>query len=238
MTFNELLQNMLRFLNFPEDAPFKDTRDFLQKAGLCRYELILSEGENKSYSLYSKQEALERQARGMPVGSWLLSAAAPMDENKAHTLMTDPKIARERVVFPEDGDDSETGGSARFRQAFRAALAWFQEFMAGCASGSMDIETLNSHRTIRKLILEFRPSKDPMNPILAPIGMPEEEFDDDIKRRMLALWIYPFIFTGNGRELSKIRRCQHCGAYFLGRRVSATFCTTKCRMARHYASRT
>ena len=237
MAANELLQNMIRFLNFPEDAPFETMRDFLQKAELCRYELILSEDDQKSYSLYTKQEVLARRAEGLPVGLWLTEAATPIDENKTYTLLTDPAFARERVVFPEPGDNSETGGIARFRQAFRSALTWFQNFMAGCAAGSMDIETLNTHKTSRKLIMEFRPSKDPMNPILAPIGMSEDELDGDIKRRMLAVWVYPFIFAGNGRELSKVRRCQHCGTYFLGQRVSATFCTSKCRMAHYYANR-
>ena len=173
MTFNELLHSMIKFLNFPKDASFEDMRNFLQEAGLCRYEFILPGDDANSHSLYTKQEVLTRQAEGFPVGSWLSQAVEPVAESKTYTLLTDPKFARESVIFPEDGDDSETGGTARFRQAFRSVVIWFQDLMAGCAAGNVDIEALNTHRTTHKLIMEFRPSKDPMNPILAPIGMSE-----------------------------------------------------------------
>ncbi len=236
-TQKELLQTILRFLNFSEDATFSDMRDFLLETGLCRYELILSESENKSYSLYSRQEVLAREAEELPVNITLSQAAEPVDESKPYTLLTDPRFARERVIFPEDGDDSESGGTARFRKAFRSVISWFRLFMAGCASGVVDVETLNRFRTTRKLIMEFKAAKDPLNPILIPIGERKGELDDIIERRILAEWVYPFIFTDSGHELARVHRCRNCGQYFLGKRASATFCTTKCRMAHYYASR-
>lgn len=241
MTRNDLLQSILRFLNFPEDATFMDMREFLLETGLCRFELKLSGNESETYSLYSRQAVLARKAEGLPVGFDISLAAAPVDESKAHTLLSDPKDSRERIVFPDDGPDdgdgSESGETARFRRAFRSAVGWFRLFMAGCASGVVDVETLNKFRTTRKLIMEFKGTKDPMNPILVPVGKIEDEPDDIIERRILAEWIYPFIFTDNGHELSHVHRCRNCGAYFLGKRASATFCTTKCRMAHYYVSR-
>ena len=237
MTFQDLLQTILRFLNFPEDASFADMRNFLLETGLCRYYLILSENEDKYYSLYSRQEVLARKAEGLPLDHCLSDAVEIIDENKTYSPLSDPRYAQERVVFPEDGDDSETGGATRFRKAFRSAVSWFRLFMAGCASGVVDTDTLNKFGSTRKLLMRFKNSKDPLNPILVPIGKGKEDMDDIIQRRVLTEWVYPFIFTDNGLELSRVRRCRNCGTYFLGRRASATFCTSKCRMAHYYASR-
>lgn len=245
MRVDETLQKIIHFLNFPADAPLEDMREFLQQAGLCRYELILPEDGHKSYSLYSRQEILARLEAGLPMDHWLARAAAPVDESGTYTRLTDPALARAGVAFPED-DGTADGGAARLRRAFQDVRVWFQEFMSGCAAGEMNVETLNAHGPRRNLLLEFRAARDRLNPVLTPVGLSglsgpadlaEEACDSDVKGRLLALWVYPLIFSGNGRELARVRRCRQCGTHFPGRRVSASFCTAKCRMAHHYAHR-
>ena len=99
----------------------------------------------------------------------------------------------------------------------------------------MNVDTLNTYRSYHEPRLEFRLAKDPMNPVLTPMALPESDMDDIIERKIITTWIYPFIFTGNGGELSKVRCCRHCGRYFASARQSAIFCDAKCRAAHHYA---
>ena len=111
--------------------------------------------------------------------------------------------------------------------------------MLGCSAGVVDVATLNKYKCTRALILEFQQTKNTMNPVLSPIGWRDgsKNSDGTIERLILSSWIYPFLFTANGEELSKIRRCRQCGIFFKGIRLSAAFCTTKCRMAWNYAHR-
>ena len=233
MSGQDLFQNMLTFLNLPEEATLEDMRRFLQGAGLCHDELILGDDENKIYSLYTKAELSRRKERGDQVSFALSQTMEPVIEGKTYTLLSDPAYDRERVIFP-DVDDS-----AAVKQAFRSLVRWFQTFMLGCSAGVVDVATLNEYRCTRALILEFQPTKNAMNPLLVPVGWREElrNVDGVIQRMILSEWIYPFLFTANGDALSKIRRCRQCGTFFKGQRLSATFCTTKCRMAWNYTHR-
>ena len=233
MSSKDLFQSMLAFLNFPKTASVEGIRKFLQEEGLCRDELILGDVENNIYSLYSKKEIEARKAQGEYVSLPLLQAVEPVDEGNTHTLLTDPAYCRERVIFPDEDD------GAALKQAFDSVIRWFQTFMLGCSAGVVDVATLNKYKCTRALILEFQQTKNTMNPVLSPIGWRDGSKNSDgiIERLILSSWIYPFLFTANGEELSKIRRCRQCGIFFKGIRLSAAFCTTKCRMAWNYAHR-
>lgn len=233
MSSKQLFKSILAFLNFPEDASVEVIRKFLQDEGLCQDVLILGDVEDKIYSLYTKAEVETRKAQGEVVSSELSHAIAPMEVGNAYYLLSDPKYYRERVIFP-DADSGEA-----LKRAFRSIIHWFQTFMLACSAGLVDVATLNKYKCVRALVLEFQQTKNAMNPVLSPVGWREggRAFDGVIERMILSAWIYPFIFTANGEELSKIRRCRQCGTFFKGVRLSASFCTTKCRMAWNYAHR-
>ncbi|MDL2226529.1 hypothetical protein LJB86_02600 [Deltaproteobacteria bacterium OttesenSCG-928-M10] len=232
MSKNRLITEMLELLNFPENPSLEDMRSFLIKYGFCHDELVLTEDESRYYSLLTRQEVLDRKASNAKVSYALSLATDPIDENRTYSILAgSPKEYRECVKFPEDDD------ALALKQAFKKVMVWFQTFMAGCTAGVMDVATLNKYKTTRALIMEFRPTKDPMNPLLAPVGLRDDGFDLPIERAIILSWIYPFIFSGNGKELAKMRRCRQCGKFFLGVRLSAAFCSTKCRMAYNYANR-
>lgn len=224
-------QAILDFLNFSESASFEDIRSFLQGTGLCRRELILEEDAGRFYSLFSKDEVLERKARGLPLSVALERAAAQKADESVPPLCD----YRASVVFPRLGPDGDDG--APLRRAFHSVVRWFRVFMLGCAAGVMDVDTLNAYASTRRLVLEFRSGKNSMNPVLSPTAMREDVVDGPIEREILARWIYPFIFTGNGHMVSLVRRCRQCGLFFKGKRLHASFCTAKCRMAWNYANR-
>ena len=233
MSNNQLIIEMLELLNFPEDGDLEGIRAFLITHNFCCDELVLTEDEGKYYSLFTRQEVLDRKASGMKVSYALSLATEPIDESRTYSLLAGSlKEYRERVKFPEDDD------ALALKQTFRKIVTWFQTFMAGCAAGVMDVATLNNYKTTRALIMEFRATKDEMNPILVPVGLRDDGIDLPIERAIILSWIYPFIFTGNGKELAKMRRCRQCGNFFMGVRLSAAFCSTKCRMAYNYANRT
>lgn len=229
----ELFQSILALLNFSETASFMDIRKFLRDEGLCQDHCMLGDDKNTIYSLYTKAEVAARKTQGEAVSLALLQAAEPVEKGKRSSLLTDPTYYRERVMFP-DADDG-----AAVKEAFYAVVRWFQTFMLGCSAGVVDVATLNRFKCTRALVLEFQQTKNTMNPILSPVAWREGEraLDGSIERSILSAWVYPFIFTANGEELSKIRRCRQCGTFFKGVRLSATFCTTKCRMAWNYAHR-
>lgn len=233
MPSQNLFQSILAFLNFSNDAPVGDIRKFLQDEGLCQGQLMLGDGENTLYSLYTKAEIETRKAQGEYVSLSLSQAMEPVEEGKSYSLLTDPAYYRKRVIFPDTDD------GAVVKQVFYAVVHWFQTFMLACSAGVVDVTTLNKFKCTRALVLEFQQTKNAMNPILSPVGWREGEqaFAGSIERAILSTWVYPFIFTANGKELSKIRRCRQCGTFFKGVRLSATFCTTKCRMAWNYAHR-
>ena len=233
MPTKDLFQSMLAFLNFPENVSVVKVRKFLQDEGLCQDELILGDEENTIYSLYSQKEVEARKARGEPVSLSLLQAMKPVEDGKTYSLLTDPAYYRERVIFP----DADEG--AALKQAFSSVVHWFQTFMLGCSAGVVDVAALNKYKCTRALILEFQQTKNTMNPLLSPVGWREgpRTFDGGIERLILSSWNYHYLFTANGEELSKIRRCRQCGTFFKGIRLSAAFCTSKCRMAWNYAHR-
>lgn len=233
MSAQNLFQSMITFLNFPEDASIEDIRHFLQGEDLCHDKFIFGDDEGKIYSLYTKAELATRTVRGERVSLELSAAAEPAEDGKHRTLLIDPTYYRECVIFP-DAD-----GGAALRQAFRSLVSWFQTFMLGCSAGVLDVATLNKYRCVRALVMEFQQTKNTMNPVLSPVGWRKDlkNFDGVTQRMILSEWIYPFVFTANGEALSKIRRCRQCGTFFKGIRLSAIFCTTKCRMAWNYAHR-
>lgn len=233
MPAKKLYQSILTLLNFSETPSLEAIRAFLQHEGLCLDALILDDDKNTIYSLYTQEEVKTRKARGEYVSLPLSLAAEPEAESHPPTLLSDPAFYQERVLFPSTDD------GAMLQQAFHSVVCWFRAFMLGCSAGVIDVATLNKYKSTRALILEFQQTKNTMNPVLSPVGWREDAklYTSSVERAILSAWIYPFIFTATGEELSKIRRCRQCGTFFVGIRLSATFCTTKCRMAWNYAHR-
>lgn len=236
MTIKEqYIQNILDFLNFPEDASFEDIRNYLLEKEFCRFELVVKNDEETFHSLFFRHEVQERQAAGLPVSVPLSQAIRPVDDKQTYSLITDPAYYREHVIFPDPAPAGD--GGAACKAAFYTVVRWFQTFMLGCSAGVIDVATLNRFKSTRRLILEFRQTRDAMNPILLPIGMEENTVDGLLEQKILTSLIYPFIFNSAGDALARIKRCRQCGRFFHGVRLHASFCSTKCRMAWNYASR-
>ena len=236
MTDQQHTQLIIDFLNLEADSPFPDAKRILQESMLCRYILSFS-ASDKKFSLLARKEVAEvedeRDSSRTSLAT-LRTETAPVAETGRRSLIGKIAAMREGIIFLED-IDPETGMRGQdllMRELFNA-VEWFQVFMAGCASGRMDVGTLNKFKYTKGVVMEFIPSRNPMNPALSVAEL-FDTGDDIIERKLLCNFIYPFLFSGQGNELSKIRRCRHCGAYFLGKRVSATFCSSKCRGAFYY----
>jgi hypothetical protein len=236
VTDQKHLKLLIDFLNLKEDSSFYSAKRILRDSMLCRYILSFSES-NMKFSLLTREEVAKvedgRDTSGYSLNR-LRSEMASVDESITRTLLSKIATMKESIIFPED-INTETGLSGRdlFIQELFKAVKWFHAFMAGCESGRMDIGTLNEFKYTKGIVLEFKPSKNPMNPALSAAELLDVG-DDIIERKLLCNFIYPFLFSGQGNLLSKIRRCRNCGAYFPAKRVSATFCGSKCRSAFYY----
>jgi hypothetical protein len=236
MTDQKRLTLIIDFLNLKADSPFSSAKKILQDSMLCWYILSFSELDAK-FSLLTRAEVAkvedERDTSQYSINR-LYTEIAPVDGSMARTILGKIAIMKEGIVFPEDTDQAtgQRGRELFVRELFKA-VKWFQAFMAGCEAGRMDIKTLNEFKYTEGVTMEFKPSKNPMNPALSAAQLLDTG-DDIIERKVLCNFVYPFLFSGQGNELSKVRRCRNCGTYFLGKRVSATFCGSKCRGAFYY----
>ena len=236
MTDQKRLALITEFLNLQADSPFSSAKKILQESMLCRYILSFS-GSGLKFSLLTREKVMavddNRDTSRYSINR-LLSEMAPADETMKHSLLGKAAAMKEGIIFPEDTDQT-TGlrGRELLVQELFKAVVWFQAFMAGCEAGRMDTGTLNEFKYTKGVILEFKPSKNLMNPALSAAQLLDTQ-DDIIERKVLCNFVYPFLFSGQGNELSKVRRCRNCGTYFLGKRVSATFCGSKCRGAFYY----
>ena len=236
MNEQQRIQLITDFLNLKADSPFSAAKRILQESMLCRYILSFSSSDRK-FSLLTREEVAgvkDDQDSSRASLDRLRSEIAPVDETKRRSLIDETMAMKEGIVFPED-TDATTGirGQDLFMRELFTAVMWFQTFMAGCESGRMDIGTLNEFKYTKGIVMEFKPSKNPMNPALSAAEL-FDTGDDIIEKKVLCNLVYPFLFAGQGNELSKIRRCRHCSTYFLGKRVSATFCGSQCRGAFYY----
>jgi hypothetical protein len=236
VSYQDTLKQLVDFLNIQEETPFPDALKILWDSRVCRYLLHVT-GQDHVFSLLTRQEARDAQDESdvhRPSLNILKSASAADGPARHRSLLTDYSDVKERIVFPDDIEE-KTGmrGQQLFMEALFQAVEWFRNFMAGCESGHMDIKTLNDFKYTKGLVMEFQPSKNPMNPALSVAEL-YDTGDDIIERKLLCNFMYPFLFSGQGSELTKVRRCRNCGMYFIGKRVSATFCGTKCRNTYYY----
>ena len=236
MTDQKRLTLIIDFLNLKADSSFAYAGKILQESMLCRYILSFANSDRK-FSLLTREEATkiddDRDTSRRSVNR-LHTEIAPVDESATQTILGSLWAEKEGIIFPEDADaETELRGRDLLIRELSKAVKWFQAFMAGCEAGRMDIGALNEFKYTKGVIMEFKPSKNPMNPALSAAQLLDTG-DDIIERKVLCNFIYPFLFSGQGNELSKVRRCRNCGTYFLGKRISATFCGNKCRSAFYY----
>lgn len=236
MNCQRRLTLIMDFLNLEADSPFLSVANLLQDGMLCRYILSFA-NSNRKFSLLTREEvSLIEDSRDS--SHWSINRLrreiAPVDENVGHTILTRIATKKEGIIFPEDIVNTGIRGHDMFVRELFSVVEWFRIFMAGCESGRMDIGTLNEFKYTKGVIMEFKLSRNPMNPALS-VAQLFDTGDDIIERKLLCNLIYPFLFSGQGNELSKVRRCRNCGRYFLGKRISATFCGSKCRGTFYYA---
>ena len=226
-------------LNMTDGIKFAAMKAFLRQTKLCTYLLRLAE-EKTEYSLLTRQEAFESEHSRIDTLSQinLLYTAAikhwEKETPKSILSMAGLESAK-NIIFPDDQVNGSFGAEMAV-QAFMRIVAWFRVFMSGCANGTIDVDTLNRFKHVKGVVLEFRPAKNSMTPALTVAEL-HNTGDDVIERKILSHFIYPFIFSGQGNDLAKIKKCRQCGAWFAGVRLSATFCGSKCRNTFHYANR-
>jgi len=230
------LKWILDFLNLKADSPFRHAKRVLRESSLCRYVLESARTDRKFCLLTRREvaEAEDSQETSRQSLAWLRREVRPAEANEIKTFLG----MNEGLIFPEDVDavTGSLGQDLLVTELFKA-VEWFRAFMAGCEAGRMDVGTLNEFKFTRGLLMEFRPSRNPMNPELSAAELLDMG-DDLIERKLLCHLIYPFLFSGQGHELSKVRRCRRCGIYFLAKRVSAAFCGSQCRGSYYYENST
>lgn len=230
------LNLLINFLNIKNTTSFACVLPILRTSRICRYVFCMA-GEKKKFSLLTRQEVLDAHEENdihRPHLNTLKLALVNNDPTTKKSLLTNFSSIEEDIVFPEDIERiSGVLGQHLFMKSLLRAVEWFQHFMAGCEAGYIDVQTLNDFKFTKGFIMEFQPSKNPMNPMLSVAEL-YDTGDDIIERKLLCNFIYPFLFSGQGSELMKVRKCRYCGTYFIGKRISATFCRTKCRNSYYY----
>lgn len=231
MISRKTIKTILAILNMREDSSFAGLSKFLRQAGLCDYLLITDNGQ-KIFSLFTMREAEKLEVKVYQEGGPIPPTEPGMLQLEQRLRKIAPNM-RLQIIFPEDMGQS--GGQQAVR-AFHQVANWFRAFINGCMAGRMDIAVLNRFKQTRGLVLEFTASANPLRPQLSVAEL-NHTSDDLIERKILSTLIYPFIFSQKGGELARIRQCRRCGVYFKAARLSASYCSNKCRMEFHYLKR-
>lgn len=108
-------------------------------------------------------------------------------------------------------------------------------FVDKCIAGHIDITFLNTHLKHEEHSVEFSATSNPMRPTVCPTLPSNYGEDWEIETALCYRILYPLSLDYK-TPLSKIKRCRNCGKYFVSKRLSAAFCSDKCRGAFHYAA--
>ncbi|MDL2266992.1 hypothetical protein LJC46_03275 [Desulfovibrio sp. OttesenSCG-928-G15] len=223
------IEQIIDFLNTPRPFSAQGVSSVLQKHELCK--LTVSFGESdKTFALGTRKEISSMRDDGLDIGNILRTALHSSIEPKSYLA----SVFDSAVFFDDIDESSGATGEERFLEAFGQTFTWFEQFMASCEAGKMNVSALNKYKATRHISFAFTaPPNNPMNPMLTPDEM-GEPYDERLESVLLVRFVYPILFGNKGRELTKIKRCLFCGTYFLAKRLSATFCSDTCRGGYHY----
>ena len=226
MSANNDLEDIIRLLNDDYSGPahdwsYKDTMNFLREKGLVKFFAKFYRGRVE-FSVFSRSE----------IKSYInkMGEDTPHEIKSLGTSIDTGVRAGHHVVFPEDSSVAYGGG---FLNEFRLMLISLQEFFDKLSDGFIDIVELNKHFYDESSFFEFKQTQNPLKPTLS---ITRGENYSTLNRTIFDRYIYPRLFGGQVQELTKIRKCRNCGLYFLSKRLSATFCSDKCRGAFHHAN--
>lgn len=220
------LEDIVRLLNYDFGEPagewdYKGTMDFLREKGLIKFFAKFYRGRVE-FCVFSRSEIkdyLEKMGNDAPYEMRTLDISSEAGTRAGH-----------HVVFPEDSRITYGGD---FLNEFNSMLLALQEFFNKLGDGFIDIIELNKHFYDQASFFEFKQTKNPLKPTLS---ITRGDNYPTLNRAIFDRYIYPRIFGGQVQELTKIRKCRNCGSYFLSKRLSATFCSDKCRGAFHHAN--
>lgn len=228
------LDDLISILNIDLGGPSRDwdfqkTVGLLRDMELARFSVRFSGGSSHQqrtiYSLLSREELT---AYVKKMGDDIPDEVINLGKIRDGQIFFSPGDEKE-INFPEDAEVYGYHLLHRL-EIFRLQI---QEFVDKINNGYMDIPLLNKHLWDQYSWAEFRPTKNSLKPTLTII---RGEVFPNLDRAVFDKYIYPRIFCGQGQDLAKIRKCRNCGSYFLGKRLSATFCSDKCRGAFHHAN--
>lgn len=223
----EMLEQVITLLNLMPPMPYEHedslefalhVRNVLKDANLC-YCCVGVTGEKKII-IYTREEA-EALVKVITDIPYLLKKALNPDKG-------------DELYFLDDEMNIFTA-HFNFLQRIVHFVDTLRKFIDKCIVGHVDISFLNKYLDIEDVIVEFSPTNNAMRPVVCP-RLPNYHAEDwGLEKALCIRWLYPLVLDYKV-PLAKIKCCKNCGKYFIAKRLSATFCSDKCRGAFHYAA--
>lgn len=219
---NDLIEllNLVDVLAPPKEETCKKVMGFLREKKLVKF--ILYGYRRKHFSVFSRDEVQDYVNN--------IGDNIPFEMKMIHDDLNKSPHEDSYTFFPED---SSPYGSDFLRE-FNDILFNLDLFFDKLNSGFIDIVELNKHFYDMDSQYEFRQTNNPLKPTLEILRGDNCFCTLDVL--IFDRYIYPKIFSGKSQELTKVKKCRNCGDYFLGKRLSAIFCSDKCRGAFHHAN--
>ena len=221
MKNQERLEHFVNLLNLapplaydlPQDiSEYIKIRDSLRAANICYCVLFKKE---HPIIIYTREEAMAIFGQG---------SDAPFEVKRAFS----EEEVEHRPIFIDEAKSEFYHHIVHFINKIRA-------FADKCIVGHVDISFLNKYLDIEDVIVEFSPTNNAMRPVVCP-RLPNYHAEDwGLEKALCIRWLYPLVLDYKV-PLAKIKCCKNCGKYFIAKRLSATFCSDKCRGAFHYAA--
>ena len=217
-------------LNFTPSHKLEDLRSFLRESGLSSFMLLFDReltGNHSAYCLFTRKE-MEEYFAATDVFHPSAKSIQQAFEGNGNPL--------HEKFFPEDDLYMNGQIGSTIIHSFWGVTIWLAEFIDKCIGGYIDILFLNNYFFFGDCWASLASSKNPLKPYVSIKRPWDENYDMEIKQKIMDTLIFPFILPGNGASLTKLSKCRNCGKYFVGKRLSAVFCSDKCRGAFHHAN--
>lgn len=222
MTEQDRIKILLDLLNIlpPSSLPEKGTEalapsicSFLRESGLCYYVLG---SHNYNLCLLTLEEAKHLREEGQEL-PYLVEKNLEKDD-------TNPS-------FFLDGERNKN----KVIDIIWQTVQGLRDFIDKCIGGTVDINYLNRVLPDEEMEIKFEYFGSPMRPVVCPRLPDYFGHDRGLETNIRFKLLFPLVLSHKS-PLSKIKRCRRCGTFFLGKRLSATFCSDKCRGAFHHAN--
>lgn len=229
MKNQERIESLTTLLNMapPNVHEFKQdiseyikVRNILRDTNLCYSAIISSSSLGGPVLIYTREEAQKI----------LATESVGPNPNLPYYLKTafSSDVEKNTPVFLDEANENFYWFMTSFVNKLRS-------FVDKCIAGHIDTTFLNTHLSWEDHTAEFSATSNPMRPIFCP-SLPSAYGEDwEIEKALCYRILYPLVLDPKA-PLTKIKCCRNCGKYFIAKRLSATFCSDKCRGAYHYAA--